>query len=407
MKTKLKLMDNTKFKPDEENQEQYIYRICSMKDSAGMTWKQIADIINEALGNNYTESAYRKRYQMFQSGLKACEKEIFTDDEYLKKVQAQTDELYKATRRLYDQRREYNKILVKDARSEHLEEELIKAANNLSKEKMLDDSHDFCYHVGATNDALLCITDWHLGMVTDNIWNRYDIKECVDRVGKLYNKASKYLSLHKVNKLHVMVLGDLVNGAIHSTVRVASEEDTCDQLMHASELLAELINRLSKYVNEVHVYSTYGNHARTVQKKEDSIHSDNMERIIPWWLEWRLKDNSKVCIEDNDYYEFIYLDILGHGVIGVHGDLENFRKLGIDMHTLFSKKYGFDVEYVFSGDKHHAESIDSYGIENVLVSSLCGTDNYANNKRLYSKAGQTLCIFNREDGKVCTYNITF
>ena len=124
-------------------------------------------------------------------------------------------------------------------------------------------------------------------------------------------------------------------------------------------------------------------------------------------LYWRLKDNPKVTIEDNEFYEFIYLDVQGHGIVGTHGDLESFRKLGIDMHTLFSKQYGFDIEYVFSGDKHHLESNDSYGIENVLVSSLCGTDNYANNKRLYSKAGQTLYIFNKEDGKVCTYNITF
>ena len=71
------------------------------------------------------------------------------------------------------------------------------------------------------------------------------------------------------------------------------------------------------------------------------------------------------------------------------------------------EQYGFDVEYTFSGDKHHLDSNDPYGIENVLVRSLCGTDNYANNKRLYSKAGQTLCIFNQEDGKVCTYNIAF
>ena len=405
MKTKLKLMDNIKFKPEEENQEQYIYRICSMKDSSGKTWQEIADIINDALGNNYTESAYRKKYQMFQNGLKTYEKEIFSDDEYLKKIQEQTDELYKAKRQFQDQRREYNKILVKDARSEHLEEELIKAANNLSVHKMLEDNSD--YYLEAENEALLCVSDWHLGMVTDNIWNQYNIDECINRVCKLYNKASSYLRLHNVNKLHIMVLGDLINGAIHSTVRVASEENTCDQLMHASELLAEMINRLSQFVNEVHVYSTYGNHARTVQRKEDSIHADNMERIIPWWLSWRLKDNSKVTIEDNEFYEFLYLNICGHGVIGVHGDLENFRKLGIDMHTLFSKQYGLDIEYTFSGDKHHAEMNDSYGIESVLVSSLCGTDNYANNKRLYSKAGQTLCIFNAEDGKVCTYNITF
>ena len=398
--------NDMKYNPQQENEDQYVFRICSMKDSAGMTWQEIADIINQALDNNYTESAYRKRYQMFQSGLKTCEKQVFSDNEYLQKIKEQTDELYKAKKQFQDQRREYHKVLAKDARSEHLEEELIKAANNLSAEKMLKDYSSYKWH-NANNDAVLCLTDWHLGMVTNNIWNEYNVQICKDRVNKLYKKAVEYLSLHNVNKLHVMILGDMVNGAIHSSCRVASEEDVCEQLMDASELLAELINELSKYVNEVHVYSTYGNHARTIQKKEDSVHSDNMERIIPWWLSWRLKDNSKIVVEDNEFYEFIYLNVKGHGVVGVHGDLENFRKLGVDMHTLFSKQFGLDVEYCFSGDKHHSESVDFYGIENVLVSSLCGTDNYANGKRLYAKAGQTLCIFNQEDGKVCSYNITF
>lgn len=397
--------NDMKYNPQEENEEQYIFRICSMKDRSQMTWQEIADIINRALNNNYTESAYRKKYQMFQNGLKTCQKQVFSDGEYLEKIKEQTDELYKAKKQFQDQRREYNKILVKDARDEHLEEELIKAANNLSKEKMLKDNHGIYYT--AENDAVLCLADWHFGMVTDNIWNKYNIQVCKDRVNELYRKAKEHLRLHNVNRLYIMVLGDLISGSIHSTVRVASEEDTCEQLMHVSELLAELINELSHYVNEVHVYSTYGNHARTVQKKEDSIHSDNMERIVPWWLNWRLKDNAKVYIQDNDFYEFLYINVLGHGIVGVHGDLENFKKLGIDMHTLFSKQFGLDIEYVFSGDKHHLESIDSYGIENVLVSSLCGTDNYANNKRLYAKAGQTLCIFNKEDGKVCSYNINF
>lgn len=399
------MMNDIKFNPQQENEEQYIFRICSMKDSSGMTWQEIADIINEALGNNYTESAYRKKYQMFHNGLKTCEKQIFTDDEYLRQIRQQTEECYKAKRQVQDQRREYHKDLVKEARTEHLVEELIKAANNLSVDKMITDNYGTYYC--AENEAILCVTDWHFGMVTDNIWNVYNIQVCKDRVNELFRKAKSYLRLHNVNKLHILVLGDLINGAIHSTVRVASEENACEQLMHASELLAEFVDELSHYVNEVHVYSTYGNHARTIQKKEDSIHSDNMERIIPWWIEWRLKDNSKVIVEDNEFYEFIYLNVQGHGVVGVHGDLENFRKLGVDMHTLFSKQYGLDIEYTFSGDKHHAEMNDSYGIENVLVSSLCGTDNYANNKRLYSKAGQTLCIFNKEDGKVCTYNITF
>lgn len=400
------MMSDTNYRPNEENEEQYIFRICSMKDSAGMTWKEVANIINEALGNNYTESAYRKKYQMFNNGLKACEKQVFTDDEYLKKIQQEKDEVYKATKQLQDQRREYNKLLTKDARSEHLAEELIKAANSLSSKKILEDCSCYKWH-NEKNDALLCLADWHFGMTTANIWNYYNMQICVDRVNHLYKKTIEHLSLHNVNRLNIMILGDMVNGAIHNSCRVASEESVCEQLMNVSEILAELINGLSQYVNEVRIYSTYGNHARTIQKKEDSIHSDNMERIIPWWLSWRLKDNKKIIVEDNGFYEFIYFKIKDHGIVGVHGDLENFKRLGIDMHTLFNKQCGLDVEYVFSGDKHHFESIDSYGIENVLVSSLCGTDNYANNKRLYSKAGQTLCIFNEEDGKVCTYNITF
>lgn len=399
------MINNITYDPSKENEDQYIFRICEMKDSLGVTWQEIANIINKALDRNFGESAYRKRYQQFHNGLKTCEKQVFSNAEYLKQIQEQTDELYKAKRQFQDQRREYNKLLVKDARYEHLENELIKAANNLSTAKMLDGNG--MYFVNTKNDAILCVTDWHLGMVTDNIWNKYDIETCIDRVGELYYKARNYLRLHNVDTLHIMVLGDLINGSIHSTVRVASEEDTCDQLMHAAELLAELISKLSDSVNKVHVYSTYGNHARTVQKKEDSIHSDNMEKIIPWWLKWRLKDNAKVVVEDNNYHEFIYFNIKNHGVVGVHGDLDSFKKLGVDMHTLFNKQFGLNIEYVFSGDKHHFESVDCYGIENVLVSSLCGTDNYANNKRLYSKAGQTLCIFNEEDGKVCTYNITF
>lgn len=399
------MKNNMDYKPEQENEEQYIHRICSLKDSSGLKWQEIADIINNALGHNYTESAYRKRHQMFQNGLKACEKQVFSNDEYLKKIQEERDELYKAKKQFQDQRREYNKLLAKDARLSHLTDELVAAADRLNATKILQ-CGGFPLHASG-NDALLVLTDWHYGMVTDNIWNQYNTQICKERVSVLCRKAKEYLTTHKVNTLHIMLLGDFMHGNIHTSARVASEEVACEQLMHVAELLAEFISELSHNANAVKVYSTYGNHARAVPNKEDSIHADNLERLIPWWLTQRLSSNSKIHIMNDNLYEFIYMSILGHEIIGVHGDLENFKKLGIDMHTLFSKKYGLNIEYVFSGDKHHGEYIDSYGIDNVLVSSLCGTDDYANNKRLYSKAGQTLCIFNQEDGKVCTYNITF
>lgn len=395
-----------------ESDEDCIYRICELKEELGYTWPQMADVLNEVLQKNYSDSKYRKDFTAFQ---KTGRKKIYkipstVEDKELEtkepRSESTSDEYYKLKKQFQDQRREYYKLLAKDARFEHLTSELVKAANKLNDTKMLC-CNDICFGAGGDEEAVLCLTDWHYGMVTDNIWNRYNTDICVERVNDLLNKVKNYLCNHSVNRIHVLLLGDFIHGAIHSTVRVASEENACEQLMHVSEILAEFINELSNSVNEVCVHSTYGNHARTIQNKKDSVHEDNMERIIPWWLSWRLKDNSNVHVVENKLYEFIYLNVLGHDIIGVHGDLESFNKLGIDMHTLFSKKYGFNVEYVFSGDKHHMDSNDPYGIETVLIRSLCGSDEYANSKRLYSKAGQTLCIFNKEDGKICTYNITF
>ena len=391
-------------KLSDENNEQYIFRVCQMKDKLGYTWKCIADVINKELGNNYDESCYRKKYQSANKMIQANESILFENNEYLKEIQAQKDELYKVKKQVQDQRREYNKLLTSDARADHLTEKLIDAANNLKNVKpLLFDNGGFS--INSNNEAVLYLSDWHYGMVTDNIWNRYNVAICKERVCSLVSKTIEYLKLNNIGTLNIAILGDLCSGAIHVSTRIASEENTCEQLMHVSELLSEAVNELSKYVNKVNVYSTYGNHMRTVQNKNDSVHSDNMEKIIPWWLKQRLKDNKKVSVIDSDCYEFIFMKICGYNVLSMHGDLDYIKKLGTTMNTLFSKTYGETIDYVVTGDKHHLESFEEIGIESIIVGSLCGADEYANNKRLYSYPSQTLMMFNEQDGKYCQYNI--
>jgi hypothetical protein len=396
-------MDYNLKKMEDETQDQYFYRICSMKDVLHFTWPQMAEIFNAEFGCNNGDTAYRKRWNAFQRVFEANTDKIVGDNTYLKELQDATDELYKAKRQLSDQRREYNKILVRDARADHLTEQLIEAANQL---KLNDYSDIFVLKNRECNqEALLCLADWHYGQVSDNIWNQYNTDICKQRVEKLLDKVTAALMEQNVKTLHIALLGDLVNGAIHTSCRVASEENVCDQLMNVSEILAQAINALSVFVDEIKVYSTYGNHARTVQDKNDSIHSDNMEKVIPWWLRQRLKDNHKVEIIDSEYYEFIWMNICDKNVVCTHGDLDKIKNIGTLINTLFSKKYGQTVDYTFSADKHHLESFEQFGIESTLVGSMCGADEYANNKRLYSNPTQTLCMFTPEDGKWCTYNI--
>lgn len=386
----------------EENIDSYIYRICSHKEQIG-SWQDVADIINSELNLDYSESAYRKKYQCFQKIFESNQDKFFSNDEYLKEIQKQKDELYKAKRKLADQRREYNKLLTSDARNEHLIENLINAAQRLNAQYPLG-FQKFNFET-SNKEAVLSIADIHYGMVTDNIWNKYNTKIAKDRLKQLVEKCIPKLMLHKIKTLHVLILGDVANGAIHSSCRVAAEENTNEQLMHISEILAEVINELSLCVEKTLVYSTYGNHMRTIQNKHDSVHSDNMETIIPWWLKQRFQSKCDIQVIDSEFREFIKLNVLGKNIVATHGDLDTFKSFGVMVNTLFSKLYGETIDYTISADKHHLEEFEQFGIESTLVRSLCGSDNYANDKRLYSFAGQTLMIFNDLDGKECTYNI--
>lgn len=327
------------------------------------------------------------------------------EDSYFKELQVQKEAIYKEKRKLYDQRREYNKLLISDARAEHLCEELVKAANKLNDEQPLIFEERW-FKPNAHKEAILCWADWHYGMVTDNIWNTYNTEICRERVKTLVEITKEFIALNNIDVLTILTLGDFAHGGIHTGCRVQSEEDVCDQLMHVAELMAEAINELSSVVNHIDVYSCYGNHMRTIQNKNDSIHSDNMEKVIPWWLRQRLQNNTKVEIIESEYKEFTRVNILGKHICAVHGDLEkDFKKIGVTINTIFSKKFGETIDYTISADKHHVEEFEQMGIKSVLVPCLCGTDDHANNGRLYSDAGQTLMIFNDVYGRESTYHI--
>ena len=218
-------------------------------------------------------------------------------------------------------------------------------------------------------------------------------------------KAIEYIKIFNISHLYVVLLGDAYHGAIHVSCRVASEEDTCDQLMHVSELIAQSLEELSRHVNEIDFYSCYGNHCRTLQRKEESIHSDNMEKILPWWIKQRLQNNTKIKVHESEYKEFTLLNVCGYNICCVHGDLDNIKDTATTFNTLFNRKFGKTIDYIISGDKHHLEEFEAFDIESIIVRSLCGTDDYANNKRLYSSAGQTLIIMSEEEGRECTRNI--
>jgi len=336
-----------------------------------------------------------------------------TDDILLSKIESEKLELRRERQRFYDQRREFNKLVTQLGRQDHLYDRLADAASELSETVGIMFADDYAKDIPLSdNEAVLVFCDWHYGMITDNVFNTYDTEICKQRVKTVVGKAIERLMIHNCWKLHIVLLGDALHGGIHSGVRVASEELVCDQLMQVSEILAQSIFELSHYVREVDVHCTYGNHARTIQNKKDSIHRDNMERIIAWWLEQRVAAEEGrvghslgIRISNDTNSEFVFLNVAGVDICGAHGDLDSVKTSPKLLSTLFRKTYGKDIQCILLADKHHSESFEEFGIEAYIASSLCGTDEYANNKRLYSTPSQMMMIVNKESGIDAVYKL--
>lgn len=397
------MIDNKYRRYEGESPEEYEFRICSQKDQIG-TWDDVADIINTTMGWEYKSDKYSKPYNAFEERYRLKLKQEIDDNEVLKAIDHKKFELRKEAQKLYDQRREYNKLAVQEGRAEHLENHLIEIVGDVVKNNPLpyckvDDSD-------SDNEAILCFSDWHLGMVVDNVFNTYNVEICKQRVADVVAKAIQKIRLHGCKTLHVLLLGDVAgHGSIHASARVASEENVCDQIMLAAEIIAQAVNELANEVDSVYVYGTYGNHLRTIQNKNDSIHADNMEKLVPWWLEWRLKSRKDIVVVKSEYYEFLKLDVCGQIIVATHGDLDRLKDMPTLFNTLFTKVYGTTIDYVISADKHHIEEFEAFGIESTIVPALCGSDDYANDHRLYSKPAQKLMFFNPVDGKDAVYNL--
>lgn len=382
------------------------------KEMADVDYSELSELVyGRSLSSDSTRKMmYGSAYTLelfedeMRKAIEACESGSGSDvcDEIDKKI----IELKKERQRFFDQRREYNKEISYAGRMEHLYDALERAAEGLNgtvgKLFTYDMSHATQY---ADNDAVLVLSDWHYGMTTDNVFNRYNTKICRERVANLVDQTVRRLMVHNCANLHIVVLGDLFHGAIHTSARVASEELVCDQIMQVSEILAQAITELSRYVQHTDVYMTYGNHARTVQSKQDSIHGDNLERLIPWWLEHRMAGNDSVVVHRCDDNEFLFVDVRGHEFVATHGDLDSVRTSLPTLATLAQKQFGKNIEYILLGDKHHRESFEGIGVTAMLCGSLCGTDDYANDKRLYSTPSQMLMIVNEAFGVDAEYRI--
>ena len=371
---------------ENESDEELIYRVCSDKDSIG-SWQDVANILNELLGTEYTESKFRKQFQAFNKMLNANRGKFTDSDEQIKEIEVQKRELERKKIQFRDERNAWQKQNYADARVEEKLDKLEDELTSLGRTNF--DTHN-TISIDSDNDMLIILSDLHIGQTFDSIFGKYNTDIAKDRLNQLLNEVLSIRDLHNSRKCYVSLQGDLISGNIHKSIQVTNRENVIEQVKNATELVSSFCYELSLHFENVFLSNVSGNHTR-IERKEDAIHDERLDDIISWAVELSLKhiDNFHVLHRNIDT-GIADIDISGKSYIAVHGDYDGFNKSGVQNLCL---ALGF-VPYAITFGHLHVCSVDeTNGVKMIRGGSLAGCgDSYTIEKRLTGKPSQMVCI---------------
>ena len=307
-------------KEKDESQLEYKIRICSERERLGLTWDEVAQVLNEEFGENFGESKYRKWWYAFQEGmeyvktvevekeevvkeyigqqkkdfqiLKSGEQsstvlcklsdEQLKDPDYILKVHGYDSnswELTSAKQTIWnnslDSELYSSKITVKPRVGFNWSEDNIKNIFDKLKEHTEFNVSDYMTIVGVdeelpTQDKMLLIgiADLHYGLLAkDNLSEEYNMQIAKERFNGIITDVIKRKSNDKSIEKVVLLIGndflsaDNVQGTTSRHFTQQDQETNWYEIIEsATEMLIEEIDKLRFFFPSVEVVNVKGNH---------------------------------------------------------------------------------------------------------------------------------------------------
>ena len=397
MEQSLKRMSN-------ETDEQYFYRICSMKDALGFTWPQMASIFNDEFGCNKGDTAYRKKWAAFQEVFNAnVDSIIGGEDKYLEEIRQAKYELEKERQKLYATKIEVSRNLRQESRSELFYENIRDTLDVLPMPKVIVGQSGY---VGSNNkEYVLAIADIQGGAKFKIPTNEYSLDICGERFNILLDMVVEYVECNKINKLNVVALADNIQGILRLTDLKLNETSVVEATIMVSRLIANFLNELSAYCCIDYYHTPTSNHSqlRPIGSKASELASEDMEYVIGNYIHDMLINNNRISVHLNDGCNHIEIPIFDFNIIAEHGHaIKNLETALKDRSATYRKL----IDYIIVGHWHNGKIIpgnehESHDTEVLMCPSFQGTDPYAYHKLgLSSKAACKLFVFDKKYG--CT-----
>lgn len=379
---------------ENESDDELIFRICSDKNKIG-SWEDVANILNDIMGKNYTESKFRKQ---FHYKMLNVNNNISEDDNYTKNLQIQKIELQKERQKLSDERTEFNKQIREQARKESFED-MIKRIVCENVEPIEWNGYKVD-NEKLSNDMLIPISDIHCGIEIDEFFNVFNKDVLKDRLENYTKEILKIRELHGSENAYI-VIGEVVSGIIHNNLRLQNNMDLMQSFQYVMTLISKMLIDLSPYFNMINIYNNLGNHSRISPKKEDSLIGENIDILIPFYLKAKLQNYKNIIVHENLVYKDIAMfTIRNKTIMSAHGQYDDLSKVVQNWTMMF--KHTPDI--VLLGHRHFNEVTTVYDTKIIQTGSIVGTDPYSISIRKIGKAEQNVAIIDK-NGLVCTYDV--
>lgn len=177
-------------------------------------------------------------------------------------------------------------------------------------------------------EALLLLSDLHVGLAVlpEEVGGigDYNLDIFKRRLDNLVKKVIKITGMHrkthKVDKLNIFMLGDLVHGMNDSGSwgHLYNDLDVIQQVFEASKEIKKAILSLNQFFPEINVHCVIGNHSRTAHKGKEKPHC-NWDYILYHDLEKGLRNQSGIKFHIPKAI-FHVAEVLGKKFLLTHGD---------------------------------------------------------------------------------------
>lgn len=307
-------------KDRDETLLEYKIRICSERERLGLTWDEVANILNEETGENFGESKYRKWWYAFNEGMNyireleverqetvkeyigeqkkdfqilkngeqastvLCKlnEEQLKDPDYILKVHGYDSnswELTSAKQTIWNSKVDNelysSKITVKPRVGFNWSEDNIRKIFDKLKENSQFILSEYATILGANEQPpvkdkmlLIGIADLHYGLLAkDNLSEEYNMKIAKERFGNVITDVIKRKSEDNSIEKVVLVIGndflsaDNVQGTTSRHFTPQDQETNWYEIItSATEMLIEQIDKLRFFFPKIEVINVKGNH---------------------------------------------------------------------------------------------------------------------------------------------------